>query len=174
MSVMSTCSITLDAAHSYIERGWHVLACQPKGKDPYFPLAPRAYLSATDSHYDIDEWFDQKPNINIGIAAIQSGLIIVDLDHRSFEDQIPWDLEDRLAEEAPTYTVKTGDGWHLYYSDPGNLPRIPGKIGPGIDIKYKGYVVAAPSTHPSGTTYQTTSDITPAPFPTWLLNARYR
>lgn len=173
MSTMSDCAIVCDAAHDHLERGWHVLAVQPRGKDPYFRYAPKAYLSATDNHADIDEWFNQKPNLNIGIAARQSGLIILDLDHRDF-DQRAWDLEDQLTEQHPTYTVRTADGWHRYY-DATTIPaglRIPGKLCAGIDIKYNGYVVAAPSTHPSGATYRVTNDCAPVPFPLELLRGR--
>lgn len=34
MSVMSDASVTYDAALEYADRGWHVLACKPGGKDP--------------------------------------------------------------------------------------------------------------------------------------------
>lgn len=173
MSTMSDCAVVLDVAHTYLDRGWHVLPVKPRHKDPHFDFAPRAYLSATDDHDRVDTWFARRPDINIGIAARQSGLIILDLDHRDFDDRA-WDLEDRLAEQHPTYTVRTGDGWHLYY-DAAAIPagmRIPGKLGNGIDIKYNGYVVAAPSIHPSGATYTCTSDVTPAAFPLELLGGR--
>lgn len=173
MSTMSDLAITMFAAHDYIDRGWHVLACQPRKKDPYFNFAPKAYLSATTDHDKIDTWFEKVPTLNIGIAARQSGLIILDLDHRDFGPRA-WELEDQLTEQHPTYTVRTGDGWHLYY-DASNLPegiRVPGKLCDGIDVKWNGYVVAAPSTHPSGISYHVTSDVTPALFPLELLGAR--
>lgn len=173
MSIMSNLFAVLDDGHNYIEQGWHILAVQPNGKDPYFRFAPKAYLSATNNHADLDEWFNQKPNLNIGIAARQSGLVIIDLDHRDFDNHA-WNLEDELTQHHPTYTVRTGDGWHLYY-DASNIPdgmRIPGKLGAGIDVKYNGYVVAAPSTHPTGATYTVTNHRTPEPFPTHLIGGR--
>lgn len=168
MSTMSECAITLDAAHEYIERGWHVLVVQPKSKDPYFKFAPRAYLSATNNHHDIDEWFAYKPNLNIGIAAIQSGLVIVDVDYRNVGERA-----EAILDQLPnTYTIETADGLHLYYVDPGTI-RFPGKLADGLDVKHKGYVVAAPSVHPTGAIYREVVNCgDPVPFPTHILGAR--
>lgn len=171
MSTMSDLAITLDAAHDALDRGWHVLACQARKKDPHFGFAPKAYLSATDSHDTVDTWYERIPNLNYGVAARQSGLIILDLDHRDFDDRA-WDLEDQLVETAPTYTVRTGDGFHLYYQATELPARVPGKICAGIDVKYNGYVVGAQSTHPSGATYQPINDCAPAPLPSWIFGDR--
>lgn len=166
MSTLSTIDVVYEDALAYAARGWHVLACQPGKKDPYFPLAPNAYKSATTDPDKIASWFERRPDINIGIAAHTSGLVIVDVDRRALTkkaDPILAELDDHR-----TYKVTTGDGYHLYYQDP-SLPRIPGKITDGIDLKWKGYVIAAPSLHPSGKTYRVTDDTPPAPFPTHLL-----
>lgn len=168
MSTMSELAITMYQALDYAEKGWHVLPVKPNGKDPYFDLAPRAYLSATNDAATIENWFDRRPDINIGIAAIQSGLIIVDVDHRTLGKP----GEALLPDLPESYTVRTGDGFHVYYLDPGNL-RVPGKIVEGIELKHKGYVVAAPSTHPNGSTYTITNDRDPIPFPVELLSARF-
>ena len=98
---------------------------------------------------------------------------MIDLDYRNFTGKAE-QLEARLVADHPTYTVKTGDGFHLYYQAD-NLPQwVPGKIVDGIDVKYRGYVVAAPSRHPSGAFYREIDDRDPAPLPAWILKAAGR
>jgi len=67
-----------------------------------------------------------------------------------------------------TRRVKTGGGgYHLYYS--GAL-KLPAKLDDGIDFKSTGgYVIAPPSIHESGNTYQLVMDIPIVPFPKELL-----
>lgn len=131
-------------ALEYAQRGWAVMACQAKSKEPNFSLMKRAYLSATTDIEQIEAMFELSPNGNIGIALSTSGLIVIDIDYRNGGSPLP------VFE--PTYTVSTGDGLHLYYrTNPAN--SFYGKYAEGIDIKHKGYVVAAPSIHPNGKTY---------------------
>ena len=97
----------LDAALEYASKGWHVLPLKAKKKDPHFDLIKKAYLSATTDPELIKFWFDVDPKANLGIAAKQSGLVILDIDFRNGGQ-----LSERFNE---TYTVKTSDGYHLYY-----------------------------------------------------------
>jgi hypothetical protein len=131
-------------ALEYALRGWAVMACQARSKEPNFSLMKRAYLSATTDTEQIEAMFELLPDTNIGIAVSTSGLIVIDIDYRNGGSPLP------VFE--PTYTVSTGDGLHLYYrTNPAN--SFYGKYADGIDIKHKGYVVAAPSIHPNGKTY---------------------
>lgn len=52
--------------------------------------------------------------------------------------------------------ITGGDGLHMVYAHPGT--DLPGKLGPGIDVKANGYIVAAPSLHPSGARYRWSGD----------------
>ena len=141
------------AALEYAQNGWSVLPVLPKKKDPHFDLIKNAYLSATKDIDLINFWFDFDENINIGIACMQSNLVVFDIDYRNGGKLL--DIFD------PTYTVKTGDGIHLYYRVPKGI-TFKGIFDQGIDIKYKGYVVAAPSLHPSGSRYEIIDDQVPA------------
>ena len=144
------------AALEYADRGWAVMPLLPKKKDPHFDLCQRAYLSATTDQKLINFWFDYDNNINIGIAGYQSGLVVFDIDYRNGGELLP--------EFEPTYTVQTGDGLHLYYKvDKADVFK--GKLFEGIDIKWKGYVAAAPSIHPSGATYTVIDDREPVVVP---------
>ena len=143
-------------ALDYAERAWAVLPLLPRKKDPHFDLVQRAYLSATTDKKLINFWFDYDQNINIGIACYQSGLVVFDIDYRNGGEL--------LSEFEPTYTVQTGDGLHLYYlANKSDVFR--GKLNDGIDIKWKGYVAAAPSIHPSGATYTVIDNRDPVVMP---------
>ena len=147
---------TREIALGYADRGWAVMPLLPNKKDPHFDLCRRAYLSATTDHKLINFWFDYDSSINIGIACSTSGLVVFDVDYRNGGEL--------LKEFEPTYTVKTGDGLHLYYAtSPAAVYR--GKLADGIDIKYKGYVAAAPSIHPSGARYTVIDDRNPVAVP---------
>ena len=145
-----------NTALEYAERGWSVLPLLPGKKDPHFDLAQRAYLSATTDQKLINFWFDYDQNINIGIACYQSSLVVFDIDYRN-GGQL-------LAEFEPTFTVQTGDGLHLYYTT-NQSDVFRGKLNDGIDIKWKGYVAAAPSIHPSGARYTVIDDRNPVAMP---------
>ena len=95
-------------------------------------------------------------NINIGIACQTSGLVVFDIDFRNGGEVLP--------EFTPTYTVQTGDGFHLYYKA-NATDQYRGKLIDGIDIKFKGYVAAAPSIHPSGARYTVIDDRDPVVIP---------
>lgn len=166
MGRMATLAIVRDHALEAVDRGWHVLACKPNGKDPFFPLAPKAYLSATNDRETVAAWWETHPSINYGVAASTSGLVVLDVDFRNlgfYGDK----FLARLA-ETPTHTVATDDGFHFYFRAT-NLPaRVPGKLRDGIDVKHKGYVVAAGSVHPSGAVYTTTDNREPVDCPAWV------
>jgi len=53
---------------------------------------------------------------------------------------------------------------HLYYTAE-KSDVFKGKLFDGIDIKWKGYVAAAPSIHPSGATYKVIDDRNPVAMP---------
>jgi hypothetical protein len=135
-------------AISYASLGFHILALQSRSKRPHTMLAKEGLYSATNDFNKILKWFLKYPTINIGIACQPSGVVVFDVDQRA---------GGTLDGLPPTRTIKTGDGYHLYYqADPSML--FPGKLRDGVDIKWRGYVVAAPSIHPSGVPYQVIDD----------------
>jgi hypothetical protein len=147
--------ITIDTrkeALDYALRGWAVMPLLPKQKEPHFDLIRGAYLGASTDSSLINFWFDVEPQANIGIACITSGLIVIDIDYRNGGE--------RLEIMPDTYTVKTGNGLHLYYKADKNL-NFKSAIQPGIDIKWKGYVAAAPSIHPNGAIYEVINNVEP-------------
>ncbi len=78
-----------------------------------------------------------------------------------------WHLPD-------SFSVTTGRGRHIYLQYPAGLDvrNSAGKLGLGLDIRgADGYVVAPPSRHISGTSYECAAPDKPlAPVPEWLLS----
>ena len=151
----------LGQAAKYLLNGWSIMPLKRKSKEPHFDLIKSAYLSATTDWELVKFWFQCDPNANIGIACRPSNLLVIDVDFRS---------GGKVIEEfEPTYTVKTSDGYHFYYNLNKDYDLRIGKIMDGVDIKWKGYVAAAPSIHPSGARYTVINDMQPIDLPSQLL-----
>ena len=157
----------LDSALDFAEKGWHVLPIRPKAKEPLGKLARFGHLSATTDKDILMNWFDQAPNMNIGIACEMSGLVVIDIDYRNLTKE-SWRYAKLLY--ADTLIVETGDGVHLYFKAPQGL-SLPAKLDDGIDVKYRGYVVAPPSVHPTGKVYES-NGLEPIDYPDYLLKGR--
>jgi hypothetical protein len=136
----------------FIERGWSVLPLQAKSKIPATRLVPKGYLSASSDPAKIERWFADE-SLNLGVACIQSGLVVIDIDNG-----------EMIPEATETYTVKTERGFHLYYLAKEGVTYA-SKLREGVDVKHKGYVVAPPSVHPSGSMYQLLNDMEPQQLP---------
>jgi putative DNA primase/helicase len=101
--------------------------------------------------------------------------IAVDIDPRNGGDESMDELvieHGRLPDTAEQITG--GGGRHIIFQDPG-VP-MPKALAPGIDLKWDGgYIVLAPSLHPSGRRYEwdgingVTALLKPADAPAWLL-----
>lgn len=152
----NTQSTLLDAALDYARRGWAVMPVASGSKEPNHNLIRRGYLSATTDELTIMQWFYMNPVANLGISCIASNLVVIDIDYRSGGER-----SDAFPD---TYTVQTGDGLHLYYRAHSAM-SFPGKLAEGIDIKHRGYVVAAPSLHPNGNRYTVIDDREPVAVP---------
>ncbi|WP_250501427.1 bifunctional DNA primase/polymerase [Caballeronia sp. GAWG1-5s-s] len=145
----------LDCALAYAAQGYYVLPLEPNGKTP---LTRHGVKDATRDPAKIAEWWRTCPEANIGINCSASGLAVVDIDRHAGKANGFDTLAALEAEHGPLCSpvvVKTGSGGeHRYYRVPGGA-QLPGKLGPGIDLKHNnGYVVAPPSVHPNGTAYE--------------------
>lgn len=165
----------------YANKGWKILPChgiadggrctcnsphkEPKdiGKHP----AIAAWNDrATSDIINVEQWWEQNPNYNVGVFCQPSGFFVIDIDPRSGGDDSFLKFED-LVEGAlpPTVEAQTGEytfngkktrGRHLFYKC-ATSEKLIGNLSKdgmsGIDIKHDGYVLIAPSRHFSGTTY---------------------
>jgi hypothetical protein len=84
----------LTAALRYAELGYRVFPCVPSGKAP---LTEHGFHDATTDHEEIERWWAQHPNANIGIPT--AGLVVVDIDGEAN----PWPGDpERSADLAQT------------------------------------------------------------------------
>jgi hypothetical protein len=165
----------------YAKQGWKVLPCfgitdggrctcngqhaEPKdiGKHPQIGDWNNR---ATDDEATVSAWWERNPENNIGVYCQGSGFIVIDIDPRSggiesfkkFEELLGITLPKTVEALTGLYSYQGSQnrGRHLYFKVEdgeqfmGNLKSYGLN---GIDIKYNGYVMVAPSRHGSGVTY---------------------
>jgi putative DNA primase/helicase len=165
----------------YANQGWVLLpvhgitadgrcTCgKPHGDSKDVGKHPALYNWNTEASSDpaqVEIWWQENPEYNIGVFCKPSGFFAIDIDPRSGGDDSFDILESRAEGNLPkTVEAITGEynvkgkvvrGRHLIYKcDPnekflGNLTKEGLK---GIDIKHNGYILISPSRHFSGTTY---------------------
>ncbi|NIT78767.1 MAG: hypothetical protein GWO44_18220, partial [Thermoplasmata archaeon] len=139
--------------------GWKVFPVGAKSKKPM----AGGLLSASDDATQVEQWFTRHPRANVGINLGASGLLVLDVDSKDGGDESFDDLMKAIElEELATPRAITGDGGSHYY-----LKRPTGGFRrdeisqafkdqyPGISVLCDGdYVVAPPSIHPNGKTYE--------------------
>lgn len=145
-----------EIALQYIMQGLSVLPLLPRDKKP----AIKGGLSnATREVNIIIPWYAAHPEHNIGIAcgAKSRNLIALDLDVSDTKDgtAVLADFEEKYAELPHTAAVKTGSGGvhYLYLANEHVQSSVNAILG--VDIRAEGsYIVAPPSIHPNGNTYE--------------------
>lgn len=160
----------LAAALAYAARGWRVFpchsivhrpgpegmaahctcgrACESPGKHPRIKGGLR---SASSDPAQITAWWSKWPTANIAIATgPESDLTVTDLDGPQGAQELAQLLASAVHVPS-TLIAQTGSGAHLYYKHSGERSSARGKVhirGAG------GYVIAPPSSHKSGRSYQ--------------------
>jgi hypothetical protein len=158
------------AALDLARRGLAVFPCQPRGKEP---ACSNGLLAATTDFARITRWWGCIPDLNIGIATgAASGVFVLDVDGTEGEQSLR-QLEQSNGALPPTVEAITGKGRHCYFriGEHGAVRNSASQIAPGLDIRGDGgYVIAPPSTHPSGRAYAWSVDSEPdyADAPDWL------
>lgn len=131
------------------------------------PVISEWNTEATTDVEQIEKWWEENPDYNVGVFCQASGFLVIDIDPRHGGDDSFLKLEERAAGNLPpTVEAITGEydvrgrpvrGRHLIYRcDPnekfiGNFKAA--GLG-GIDIKHNGYILVAPSRHFSGFNYE--------------------
>lgn len=147
--------------------------CEHPGKHP---RTKHGFKDATSDRDQVSRWWTRWPDANIGIPTGKtSGLLVVDIDPRNGGDE-SWESLVSKGGSLPATAeqITGGGGRHIVFRDPG-VP-VPKELAPGIDIKSSGgYIIVAPSLHPSGQCYEwdgiegPRALLDPAPVPAWLL-----
>ena len=157
------------AALKWAARGFSVFPLKPRGKVPLGSLVPHGLKEATRDPAVIRDWWRREPKANIGIVT-GAGSFVLDLDDAG---AVSWFTNacGRHGGAPKTLTVKTSRGLHVFFSCAGAVTNSAGRLAPGVDVRGEGgYVVAAPSMHPSGAVYTIARDLPIAEAPQWLVD----
>lgn len=126
---------------------------RPAGDDHALGKHPRTsngLLAATTDAEQVQKWWTQWPNANIGVAT-GGGFGVVDLDGTPGLHS-----GSKLGLTSPVVTI-TGGGRQLWYSVPEGqklVTRKAKKLAEGVDTRGTGgYVLVPPSLHPNGKRY---------------------
>ena len=178
------------AALAHAKNGFYVIPLVENSKRP---LISDWQNRATTNPLQIDSWWSEHPNANIGIACEVSNLIVIDLDtSKGAVPSSPWnelgakngeDVFKEICRKAgdsqlfDTYSVKTPSGGkHLYFYDQ-NVAIKQGTEVNGwwrVDTRSKGgYIVAEGSRLLNSSKgelnhYQSIGNSVVLNFPTWL------
>lgn len=178
----------VEAALSYLKRGWSVFPLIPRGKIAAGSILPKActwprkgeaeikgrwesYQYSPALECEVREWWARAPHANIAIVTGKvSGFFVVDIDGE--EGLAEWQALACGHEPINTLTAITGSGGlHLLFRwvDALNIGNSP--ISKNVHIRGQGgYIAAAPSVHPNFRRYawrEGTRCVEDAPI--WLL-----
>ena len=185
----------LDIARRYLELGLNPIPCHAPdaetkcsckqqhncvspGKHPAIPWQRYQKVKCDDDQLVM--WFDEFgmfSNHNIGIVTgeISNNVFVIDVDLGAGKlgEESLIDLQMRFEDFPPSLEAKTGSGGrHYFFRAPPGVRIVTDKnvLGSGVDVRGEGgFVVAAPSKHISGGTYEIDwEEIADAP--DWLLD----
>ena len=131
------------------DQGFSLFPLKPQDKTPLVQWKP--YQSVKASWPQIEAWYAQNPDANIGlVTGAISGIVVVD-----FDSQDAFEGCFRAGLIGNPITVETLDGYHCYYPYPDTYIQSKAGILPKVDVRGDGgYVVAPPSLHPDGHVYR--------------------
>ena len=141
-----------EAAQRYLELGFHPIACLPKEKKTWVEW--KKYQTEAPTLKEMSCWWGNRSDANVALV-FGRGTFAVDMDGEGSEELLTA-KGIVLPPEAPR--SKTGNGYHVLLATDRPIPdavKLLGTLpGPHIDIKGIGYIVAPPSTHPTGAKYE--------------------
>lgn len=158
----------LEQTIKMVQRGLYVYPIVPNGKQP---IKDYSYLKATKDIVEIESWFRQEPNINIGINLSKSNLVVVDIDNHHNDLQTPLQSLSNLGYNLPSDYVELtqSGGLHFYYHCSDGIPATrKTKFIDGVDL-LSDFVVASPSNNYRVLNGATLSDISEVP--NWIIKA---
>ena len=138
--------------------------CRNPGKHP---RTQHGLKDATTDPEKVSRWWQIWPHANIGIACEPTGWAVIDVDVAKGGDESLHDLETTYGKLPDTVRAITGgNGAHIIFTLPSYGFKSAVAIAPGIDTRGTGgYIVASPSHHISGGSYQWEADRKPGQFP---------
>lgn len=139
----------MSVALRYAELGYPVFPCAPGGK---VPMTPHGFKDATTDAAQIEAWWTERPDANIGIST--AGLLVIDVDGADN----PWPNDpDKAAELAvgPMSLTPNG-GRHYIFRQPAGKTwkNTAGIIAPKVDTRANGGYIVVPPSVVDGKTYR--------------------
>lgn len=139
-----------------INNGISVIPLQPKDKRPNAKLLPNGWKEYQDriaSEEEVKEWYDKEPNGNLGlVTGAISGIVAVDVDGKKGQD---WFKKEMTVKPNLFQFTSSKHKFHALYRHPGGKIKNAVRITDEVDIRADGgYIVFAPSIHPSGAIYE--------------------
>jgi Virulence-associated protein E/Bifunctional DNA primase/polymerase, N-terminal/Primase C terminal 2 (PriCT-2) len=139
-------------------------SCSSAGKHP---RTKQGFREATDDPRTITGWWTRWPDSNIGIAT-GGGLVVIDIDGPEGIDEFKALVQANQLPPA-TLSSQTGRGAHLVFATPGDGPEVRSAARGHVHVRGEGgYIIAPPSRHHSGRTYQWIRKAPVAILPDWL------
>src|SRR5262249_12496935 len=133
------------------------------------------FEDATTDEKQINKWWAEKPDANIGIPMGRvSGMIALDIDFRHGGDKSLRQIERAYGPLPDTPRARTGSGGlHYLFRHPGGrIKNSQGSIARGIDARGDGgFIVVPGSLHASGERYRwelSLDDVELAPIPKFI------
>ena len=157
----------LDAALRIAELGWPCFPLAPRSKQPLISAEKGGHglHDATTDPAVIKAWWQARLTANIGLRT-GVAFDVIDLDTEAAVDELESVRAGRERISGPV--VATGNGYH-YFVLPTGFGNRAGVL-PGVDFRGRdGYVVGAPSVHPSGARYRWIVFDRLGPAPSWLV-----
>lgn len=150
---------------------WAVFPLKPRDKTP---LSRNGFKDATTDPKQIRAWWLAYPDANIGApTGSQNGFWVLDKDGQQGQFALSA-LVDEYGPLPETAFQQTGQGEHYLFAWEAGIKNSASKLGPGLDVRGEGgYIVLAPSVHPSGASYAWESSSEPPDTPlapgAWLV-----
>ncbi|MDQ3687526.1 MAG: bifunctional DNA primase/polymerase, partial [Acidobacteriota bacterium] len=162
----------LDCALKYAALGLPVFPLKPNKK----PYTEHGFKDASTDPVMIRARWRKHKDAGIGVPTGKaSGWFVLDVDVDKGGDASLSALIEQHGDLPPTLRAKSGGGGdHFYFTYPADsgLTISEGKLGKGLDTRGEGgYIVVAPTVHPSGSTYRWANTLEPAPLPRWIVEA---
>ena len=157
-------------ALAYAKLGWKIFPLRPGLKTP---LTQHGVKDSSSELSQIEDWWAQWPNANIGLACGEgSGVYVIDIDvnaskridgFKSIEDHmkgVPFELT--VAQKTPS------GGRHMLFAAAGEKPSNSNGLLNGVDIRAEGYYIVLAPSHlepygkcPDGGSYAWQTDLAP-------------
>lgn len=141
-----------EEACRYLARGWAAIPMKPALKEPAVKFKHLAEQDGAPQAIPRAEYLLHTPGAGVGILLRPSRLLCIDCDSK---DAVAEAI--RNTPEPCNNVVLSTKGCHMYYRRPDGCPplrTVHRGASQRIDIMADGYMMAPPSTHPSGHKYQ--------------------